>query len=55
MGPQFQPSIGATMPTYVDGFVVPVAKKDIDAYRRMARKFDGKRMFWGGFRQIVAL
>jgi uncharacterized protein YbaA (DUF1428 family) len=119
------------MPSYVDGFVVPVPTKNIDAYRRMARKFgkiwiehgaleahecvgddvkpgkltsfpqavklepdevvvfswivyksrahrdkvnakvmadprfanmesqampfDGKRMFWGGFRQIVAL
>jgi uncharacterized protein YbaA (DUF1428 family) len=119
------------MASYVDGFVVPVPKKSIDAYRRMARKFgkvwiehgalevhecvgddvkpgkltsfpqavklepdevvvfswivyksrahrdkvnakvmadlrlakldsqampfDGKRMFWGGFRQIVAL
>ena len=119
------------MPSYVDGFVVPVPTKNIDAYRRMARRFskiwiehgahevhecvgddvkpgkltsfpqavmlepgetvvfswivyksrahrdkvnakvmsdprlanmesqampfDGKRMFWGGFRQIVAL
>lgn len=23
---------------YVDGFVVPVSKKSVDAYRRMARK-----------------
>ena len=119
------------MPVYVDGFVVPVPKKNVAAYRRMARKygklwiahgalevhecvgddvkpgkltsfpqavkmkpdetvvfswivyksrqhrdrvnakvmadplmahmnpkdmpFDGKRMFWGGFKQIVAL
>jgi len=27
------------MPAYVDGFVVPVPKKNVDAYRRMARKF----------------
>jgi uncharacterized protein YbaA (DUF1428 family) len=26
------------MANYVDGFVVPVPKKNIDAYRRMARK-----------------
>ena len=26
------------MPHYVDGFVVPVPKKHLDAYRRMARK-----------------
>ncbi|HYC47248.1 MAG TPA: DUF1428 domain-containing protein [Burkholderiales bacterium] len=26
------------MPNYVDGFVVPVPKKNRDAYRRMARK-----------------
>jgi len=26
------------MPRYVDGFVVPVPKKNLDAYRRMARK-----------------
>ena len=26
------------MPYYVDGFVVPVPKKNLDAYRRMARK-----------------
>ncbi len=26
------------MPNYVDGFVVPVPKRNIDAYRRMARK-----------------
>jgi uncharacterized protein YbaA (DUF1428 family) len=26
------------MPRYVDGFVVPVPKNNLDAYRRMARK-----------------
>jgi uncharacterized protein YbaA (DUF1428 family) len=26
------------MPRYVDGFVVPVPQKNLDAYRRMARK-----------------
>jgi uncharacterized protein YbaA (DUF1428 family) len=26
------------MPRYVDGFVVPVPKKHLDAYKRMARK-----------------
>lgn len=26
------------MPQYVDGFVLPVPKKNLDAYRRMARK-----------------
>jgi uncharacterized protein YbaA (DUF1428 family) len=27
------------MPNYVDGFVVPVPRRNIDAYRRLARKF----------------
>ena len=26
------------MPNYVDGFVLPVPKENVDAYRRMARK-----------------
>jgi uncharacterized protein YbaA (DUF1428 family) len=26
------------MANYVDGFVLPLAKKDVDAYRRIARK-----------------
>ncbi len=26
------------MPQYVDGFIVPVPKKNLDAYRRMAQK-----------------
>ena len=28
------------MSVYVDGFVIPVPKKNLAAYRRMARKFD---------------
>ena len=86
---------------YVDGYVLPVPKKKLQAYRRMARKagkiwrehgalqvrecvaddvkpgkvtskvmkdkrlasmmdpkampFDGKRMFWGGFKTVVDL
>jgi len=96
------------MANYVDGFVLPVPKKNLAAYRRMAREagkvirelgaltyvevvvfsyivyksrrdrdrimrkfmsdprmqkysdpkkmpFDGKRMFWGGFKPIVSL
>lgn len=54
----------------VDGFVIPLPKDKVDAYRRIARKFgalwiqhgaleqmpfDGKRMFWGGFKEIVRL
>ena len=27
------------MPAYVDGFVVPVPKKNVAAYRRLARKY----------------
>ena len=27
------------MASYVDGFVIPVPKKNVAAYRRMARKF----------------
>jgi uncharacterized protein YbaA (DUF1428 family) len=86
------------MANYVDGFVLPVPKKSLAAYRRMAREagkvmrelgalayvvyksrrerdrimpkfmnhprmqkysdpkkmpFDGKRMFWGGFKPFV--
>lgn len=26
------------MPKYVDGFIVPVPKKKVEAYRRMAQK-----------------
>src|SRR5262245_24679296 len=26
------------MPNYVDGFIVPVPKKNVEAYRRLARK-----------------
>ena len=28
------------MSAYIDGFIVPVPKKKLAAYRRMARKFD---------------
>ena len=46
-----------TFMKYVDGFVVPVPKTKLDAYRRMSRKmgmpFDPKRMFWGGFKTMV--
>jgi uncharacterized protein YbaA (DUF1428 family) len=48
--------------------VLPVPKKNLAAYRRMAQKaaprqddgtqalpFDGKRMFWGGFKVLVDL
>ena len=65
------------MSQYVDGYVVPVPKKNLAAYRSKARDrinakvmadprlakmmdpknvpFDGKRMFWGGFKGIVEL
>jgi len=56
------------MAHYVDGFVVPVPTKKIDAYRRIARKagkiwmmdpkkmpFDGMRMLSGGFKTLVEL
>ena len=35
------------MAHYVDGFVVPVPKKKLDAYRRMARKFGKLWMEYG--------
>jgi hypothetical protein len=28
------------MPQYVDGFIVPVPKKNVDSYRRLAQKAD---------------
>jgi uncharacterized protein YbaA (DUF1428 family) len=40
------------MGVYVDGFVVPVPKKNVEAY---PSPFDGKRMFWGGFKELVSL
>ena len=44
------------MPRYVDGFVLPVPKKNVEAYRRMARKA-GKVWIEHGaleFRECVA-
>jgi uncharacterized protein YbaA (DUF1428 family) len=35
---------------YVDGFVIPIAKKNLPAYRRMARKA-GK--VWSGYGALV--
>jgi uncharacterized protein YbaA (DUF1428 family) len=55
--------------SYVDGFVVPVPRKNLAAYRRMARKAgnprlaemmdpksmpsDGKRLIYGGFKILI--
>jgi uncharacterized protein YbaA (DUF1428 family) len=36
---------------YVDGFVIPVPRKNVEAYR----PFDVRRMVYGGFRTIVDL
>ena len=44
------------MPQYVDGFIIPVPKKKLDAYRRMAEEA-GKvwREYWAlEFRECVA-
>lgn len=47
------------MARYVDSFVLPVPRTHITAYRRVARKapeampFDGRRMFWSGFKAQV--
>jgi uncharacterized protein YbaA (DUF1428 family) len=50
--------------TYVDGFVLPVPVDKLPAYRRpriqdmfdnKAMPFDGKRMFWGGFKTFLSL
>ncbi|MEO8102718.1 MAG: DUF1428 domain-containing protein [Betaproteobacteria bacterium] len=35
------------MAHYVDGFVIPLPKKNLDAYRRMARKFGKLYMSMG--------
>ena len=42
--------------TYVDGFIVPVPKKSLDAYRRMARKAGKIWREYGAleFRECVA-
>jgi len=42
------------MSHYIDGFVVPVPKVKLAAYRALARKAC-KRMFWGGFKTMVEL
>jgi uncharacterized protein YbaA (DUF1428 family) len=41
------------MARYVDGFVLPLPKKNLEAYRRMAR--EAGCMFWGGFKSLVEL
>jgi hypothetical protein len=52
------------MAVYVDGYVLPVPKKHIGTCRKDPRitsmvakdmPFDGKRMFWGGFKTLVEL
>jgi len=50
------------MAGYVDGFVLPVPKKNVAKYRGIARMmdpsampFDGKRMIYGGFKVSVDL
>ena len=49
--------------SYVDGFVVPVPKRKIEAYRRLSRKagkirrehgaLEFKRTIYGGFKGMV--
>ena len=43
------------MPKYVDGFVLPVPKKNLDAYRRMSRKVGKVWIEYGAieFRECV--
>lgn len=53
------------MPRYVDGFVIPIPKRNLTKYRRIARRagmmtnkgqpIDMRRMTYGGFRTIVDL
>ena len=40
------------MPQYVDGFVLPVPKKNLDAYRRMARKAGKVWMEYGALQYM---
>ncbi len=40
------------MPRYVDGFVLPVPKKNLDAYRRMARKAGKVWMEYGALEYV---
>ncbi len=40
--------------SYVDGFVLPLPRKKVAAYRRMAAKAGRpKRMTYGGFKAVV--
>ena len=41
------------MARYVDGFVLPVAKKNLAAYRRLARKASKVWREYGGFKVLV--
>ena len=43
------------MPTYVDGFVVPVPKKNVKAYRTMARKAAKVWMEYGALSYVETL
>jgi uncharacterized protein YbaA (DUF1428 family) len=49
------------MARYVDGFVLPIPKKNAAAYQRIAMAsgavmpFDGKRVIFGGFEVRVDL
>jgi len=43
------------MPTYVDGFLIPIPRKNIDAYRRMARKAGKVWMEYGALQYVEAM
>ena len=43
------------MPKYVDGFVVPVPKKNLDAYRRMSRKAGKVWMEYGALQYVECM
>jgi uncharacterized protein YbaA (DUF1428 family) len=43
------------MPKYVDGFVVPVPKKNLDAYRRMSRKAGKVWMEYGALQYVESV
>lgn len=40
---------------YIDSFVLPVPKENVEAYRPKTMPFDAKRMFWGGFKVMIDL
>jgi uncharacterized protein YbaA (DUF1428 family) len=44
------------MPQYVDGFVLPIPKRNVDAYRKMARKAGKIWMKYGAleYRECIA-